>query len=96
MLVIKAELWPGGWEDRKETIGKMSIINDGTGSESHGNYHTITMAMPGPAVVGQVTDFPRKEKHVWDLVYEALKGTLDDETVDRDLGEDEEREEHAG
>lgn len=38
MLVIKIELWPGGFEEHKRTLGYAHIWNDGTGDKDIGNY----------------------------------------------------------
>lgn len=90
MLVIKAELWPGGSEYHKQTLGRMTVVNDETGTDERGNYQILLMSLPElPMIVGRVIDFPRKDNHVWDLVYEALEGMLHDPTVDSYLGKDE-------
>lgn len=38
MLVIKVELWSHGFKEHAQTLARMDIINDGTGSNDIGNY----------------------------------------------------------
>ena len=38
MVVIKIELWPKGNENKAREIGRMRVINDGTGNAQLGNY----------------------------------------------------------
>ena len=38
MVVVKIEIWPFGEESKASEIGRMTIVNDGTGTPSLGNY----------------------------------------------------------
>lgn len=38
MIVVKVELWPFGDEARREEIGRLHIVNDGSGDSETGNY----------------------------------------------------------
>lgn len=81
MIVIKIELWPGGFEDKSEEIGRMYMSNDGTGDVSRGNYDVEvcrrgTTEKPSQGGVatrtGKVEGFPRKNYNVWRLVVRAI------------------------
>jgi hypothetical protein len=39
MIVVKVELWPFGNPNEAQEIGRAYIANDGTGSQSTGNYN---------------------------------------------------------
>lgn len=43
MLVVKIELWPRGLESRAKELVRVYIANDGTGTETHGNYDVAVM-----------------------------------------------------
>ena len=38
MVVVKVELWPHGDESKAHEIGRMEIVNDGTGNHAVSNY----------------------------------------------------------
>lgn len=38
MIVVKIELWPFGKKEMAQTIGCVTIANDGTGTHEKGNY----------------------------------------------------------
>ena len=94
MLVVKIELWPGGFEDhpRKAEIGRMYIANDGEGTVERGNYTaavcrrgSTTVPQPlsevGPRAtrVGLVKDYPRLAYNVWRLIARALRSAFPEE-----------------
>ena len=43
MLIVKLEVWPGGDKSRAYPVGEAHIINDLTGTPSHGNYDVQLM-----------------------------------------------------
>ena len=38
MLVVRIELWPYGDPSRRKTLATGTIVNDGTGTTTEGNY----------------------------------------------------------
>lgn len=38
VIYVKIELWPFGDRDQRRTLGEMVIANDGSGSQTKGNY----------------------------------------------------------
>ena len=90
MIVITIELWPGGKEELKKPLGTMKIINDGTGTQSRGNYKVLLSTWNSPNRKwreGKITGFPRKSKGPYDLIYRGLrkivKGRNPDRVVDK-------------
>lgn len=78
MLRVTIELIPGGYMDhpRRAVIGVMDIYNDGTGTQSTGNYGGRVFAKGSKRVIrdqGKVTNYPRLRKPVWCLVVQMLK-----------------------
>jgi len=81
MIVIKAELWPFGSEEHKQNLGHATIVNDGSGDNSTGNYKvTLFTKHEKPRVwkVGNITGFPRLKLGAWDLLYRGLKSLVGD------------------
>jgi hypothetical protein len=79
MLVVRIELWPGGREDRKQTLATGTITNLGTGSKTRGNYFADLRDAAGrPWRHGTVTNFPRKRLLAWDLLHRVLRNLLGD------------------
>ena len=74
MLVVRIELWPGGYEARKRTLATGTITNLGTGSKTRGNYFADLRDAAGrPWRHGTVTDFPRKAASRVGLALRVLK-----------------------
>jgi hypothetical protein len=77
MLVVKIELWPGGYEDKKRLLAMGTITNTGSGSLTKGDYFVDLRDAAGrPWKHGSVTDFPRKRLLAWDLLCRALKNVV--------------------
>lgn len=78
MLVVTIDLLPQGDESKKETIGKMFIINDGTGDVATGNYQVSLMRRGENKIwkQGNVRGFPRITLGAYDLLYRALRVLL--------------------
>jgi hypothetical protein len=79
MLVVRVELHSAITGEVTE-IAKMRIANTGTGTPARGNYVGSTikkgrdMRLVGSIMrMGEVFDYPRKSKHVWNLVARMLK-----------------------
>lgn len=83
MIVVRIELWPLGSEERKREIGTAVIVNDGTGDRKTGNYHFQLLKSPefathpGTWKKGCVEGFPRLRLGPWDLLYRALRASVE-------------------
>ena len=90
MIVVKIELWPLGFEDRKQEIGRVEIANTGElGNGEFGNYNVKLFKAakyskkPGEIYKkGQVYNF-RREMGPYDLVACCLTWVLGPERVAR-------------
>lgn len=69
MVVVKVELWPGGYESNAREIGRMTITNRGDGTAERGNYD-VKVKRSGRT--GEVLSYARKRDSVWILVARAL------------------------
>lgn len=78
MIVVKVELWPGGREERKREIGRMTLANDCRTTitdPNRGSYNVKLMRRGTTDKVQKTTrveDYPRKSYPVWELVRRAL------------------------
>lgn len=71
------ELWPGGDERRKRTLGTGTITNVGTGTLTQGNYFADFRDAAGRTWKHTtVAGFPRKRLLGWDLLYRVLKNLV--------------------
>lgn len=85
MIKIILEMWPYGFKDAKRKICEGIIGNDGTGTKTKGNYNVKLLDRANNMMKeGRVENYPRKEKHVWYLVYLALKSIYDKEVVNNE------------
>jgi hypothetical protein len=87
MIVVKVELWPKGDETQKRSLGTAFIINDGTGTLSHGNYIVMLARMKDATVpwrIGRVMNWARAGSP-WDLLSRAInaatRNRVDDHTL---------------
>jgi hypothetical protein len=81
MLVVRIELWPHGDESRRKIMATGTIINDGSGSSTCGNYlvsfrRVSTAGRLSQPVTGCVSGFPRKRSGPWELLALALQNAL--------------------
>lgn len=79
MIKVWIELWPHGSEERKELIGLIDIINDGTGTKNTGNYITRMYRKGSIETVtrrGEVKNFARLSRNVYDLLLLSLQDLL--------------------
>jgi hypothetical protein len=81
MLRVTIELWPFGEERWKKHLGTAIVANDGTGTETKGNYDVRLLKWGDSGKVwkeGRVKGFPRLSRGPWDLLYLALKNIVED------------------
>lgn len=73
MIVVKIELHSAC--TRKVTeLGRVEIINDGTGSELRGNYDVHRIGQHSRWLgVGRVENHPRKSRTIFNLLRKALE-----------------------
>lgn len=79
MIVVRFELWPGGDEGRKRSLGTAILVNDGTGTATHGNYKVMLGKMRDgtqPWRIGRVFRWWRKGSP-WDLLVKAIAAARD-------------------
>jgi hypothetical protein len=87
VIVVKVELWPGGDERRKRSLGTAYIINDGTGTSLRGNYHVMLSRMKDATVpwrIGRVVNWPRTGSP-WDLLNRAISAAIRNRSDDHTL-----------
>lgn len=75
MLRVTVELVPFGVESKKHEIAKMEIINDGTGTNTKGNYDVRVFVRNSKHVMrkGKVSEHSRLAESVWTLVDKAIR-----------------------
>jgi hypothetical protein len=74
VIYIRVEMWRHGDPNHRRLLGELEIANDGTGEHARGNYRYILFGKTRSAIMaqGDVTGFPRKRLHVWDLIARCL------------------------
>jgi hypothetical protein len=78
MLVVKLEIWPHGNEGRAREIGRMQVANVG-GDVTIGDYSAAIMRDRGAPGFGEVKQWPRLERDVWQLIASAILSTFPEE-----------------
>ena len=81
MIIVTVELLSAVTGEQK-TLAQMDICNTGEGTHRKGNYIAVThrgrdaisLARRTPQRSCEVKDWPRLDKHVWNLVQTALTG----------------------
>jgi len=77
MIVVEAKLIPfGDFTAPSTTLCRLEIINDGTGTSTHGNYRLRLYSKgvsPRLLKKGRIDNWPRKSKAAWRLIAEAFK-----------------------
>ncbi len=85
MIYVRIEMHPRGDKSRARLLGEMHIANDGTGTETTGNYMAILTRALSKSSEGnrvrawkqaRVAGFPRKRLGPYDLLYRVLKATV--------------------
>jgi hypothetical protein len=75
MIVVRVEIWPGGDSAQAEEVARLTIANDGTGTEEIGHYHVG--AVDGAAVRSGIVTGHRRSAGALALVRAALAAVLD-------------------
>ena len=79
MIVLKLELWPGGDRSRSKLLGLVTIVNDGSGTVTSGNYLVTIFKRNSVETVWKrfkLYNYPRKSANQWELVRRALQIAL--------------------
>ncbi len=71
MIVAKIELWPHGYENEAKEIGRIYIVNDGSGDVMSGNYNVQIEYEDGKYNKGKIEGHDRT-KSVYHLLAKAL------------------------
>lgn len=87
MIVIKIEIWPGGFEQYAKELYRGFIWNDATGTPEKGNYK-VELNKKGQKIKGKgvwkswsFKGFERKKLLAWDLLAISIVGALGPERV---------------
>ena len=65
---------PGGRSENKRLLAQAIIANDGTGTDSRGNYFAnLFLTRDKVWKTVRIKDFPRKSYNVWKLLQRVLK-----------------------
>jgi hypothetical protein len=74
VIRVNVDMWPLGIGARKYPLASFTIINDGTGSQTRGNYTVHAFSKNGRVIrSAEIKDWPRLSRPVGDLLAEALK-----------------------
>lgn len=75
MISIDISLWPHGFANKAENLGRIEIINDSSGTATRGNYKVILYKKNSTQIwkQGEVKNFPRKRLGSYDLLLRGLK-----------------------
>lgn len=73
MIEVTATLYPKGDQTRARVLGRIVIVNDGTGDGETGNYDAQLFAEYCQGRPGRVMGFRRTRQSVWTLVGRFLK-----------------------
>ena len=80
MIRVTVEMYPGGGKKGKRLLGMAIIANDGTGTETRGNYNAGFGMRTGRTgkmkYYATVENFPRKSLDVWHLLRRCLNKAL--------------------
>ena len=69
MIYVRIEIWPYGDKTKARLLGQAFIANDASGTPTRGNYKAIlTDKRNRPFRAAVVKNFPRKARHVFDLL----------------------------
>lgn len=74
MIRVNMELDSWGLGIKTKSIAKVTIANDGSGTETRGNYNVVAIAKNGKVIrTGRVTNWARKSKPPLALLKAALE-----------------------
>jgi hypothetical protein len=76
VIVVKVELWPGGYESHAKEIGRLLIHNTTYARDAKRGNYAIRLLRKGSLKtvrrVAEVLDHPRLSADVWNLIRKAL------------------------
>lgn len=78
MVVVRIEMWPGGKKENARPLAPAILVNDGTGTQTMGNYHAefgthrAGAAAPTPFRGSTLKGYPRARLNVWFLLARLL------------------------
>lgn len=76
MIRIRIELVPHGNDKIIREIGRMEIVNDGTGDNRIGNYDIRLFRRGSKTTIqntGKIYSYPRKAYSIWVLLKKAIE-----------------------
>ncbi len=74
MIRVTVDLVSAVHESRSRHLGTLILANDGTGTETKGNYDAaFSGASGGAGKRGRVLDYPRQAVAIWNLVRRACE-----------------------
>jgi hypothetical protein len=74
MIKITVELISAISSSRNKLLGTAIICNDGSGTETKGNYTALFRgALGGNGKSGVIKDYPRKAVSIWNLIRRACE-----------------------
>jgi hypothetical protein len=75
VIVVEANLLSAVSADRDESLCRVEIVNDGTGSGSRGNYDVRLYARGNGRLIrtARVEGWPRNAKPAWRLIQAAME-----------------------
>jgi len=76
MIVVKVELWPGGYEAKAKEIGRLLIHNTCYERDSPRGDYGVRLLRKGSRLTrrtAEVLNHPRLSADVWNLVRKALE-----------------------
>lgn len=76
MIVITIDMWPHGCPQRAYRLGRIEIANDGTGTQTTGNYAARFTGKKNRSLEGRncgIVGFPRRSKTVFHLLRRVLE-----------------------
>jgi len=77
MIKITIEMWPRGYEQNKKKIAEMTIVNDGSGTKTKGNYYfNMWLKRFAPWKSGKIENFSRGSKNIYYLIQQCLNEAL--------------------
>jgi hypothetical protein len=91
MLIVTVELH-SAITGKITEVGRMHIINDGTGDRERGQYDVHVLRKGTKNTIqrrGMVRDYPRLSYSVWELVRRGLQAALGKNPVHNGVPEDE-------
>lgn len=76
MIRVTVEIWRHGDPTDKEVLGEGVIVNDLTGTKTHGNYKYFLRSKGQKFREGEIKKFQRQRKNVWWLLFYVMKDAM--------------------